>query len=66
LSRAAAQNEADCVQKFREYWTDLRRFNKTFDENELPGPFDEFTMNLVNSKMGRSFVDAPADERATA
>jgi hypothetical protein len=54
---AATLNENRCVELFQDYWTALEAYNREFDEQERPCPFDEFTAELINSRMGRRLVE---------
>jgi hypothetical protein len=64
-AHAEKVNAEECVRLFQNYWHELRSFNRDFDESERPGPFDRFTMTLINERMGRDMVPEAVAEPAT-
>ncbi|MFA5911095.1 MAG: hypothetical protein WC815_20160 [Vicinamibacterales bacterium] len=63
---AAELNESDCWKGFQDYYGDLVAFNQEFGQNLKPGPFDKFTTDLINQRIGWEVVESFAADSVPA
>jgi len=55
---SAEFNANEAFAAFLEYYDDLQAFNADFGMSLKPGPFDKFTTDLINERLGKELVQA--------